>query len=111
MIILNKSKDVEPIKNKVSDLNKEYFSTNNYEVISLPKDDKTMITIRTFTNKDDAMGYYRFLLTKPDIFTGIDKKNYNIIAITTDNVGALLKTGNFDEYNAFFNTKYLGLKQ
>ncbi len=111
MIILGNTKDVEHIKNKVSDLNKDYFGTNNYEVVSLPKDDKTMITIRTFTNKDDAMGYYRFLLTKPDIFTGIDKKNYSIIAITTDNVGALLKTGNFDEYNAFFNAKYLGLKQ
>ena len=111
MIILSNTKDIEHIKNKVSDLNRDYFGTNNYEVISLPKDDKTMITIRTFTNKDDAMGYYRFLLTKPDIFTGIDKKNYSIIAITTDNVGALLKIGNFDEYNFFFNAKYLGLKQ
>ena len=111
MIILNNSKDIETIKNKISDLNKEYFLTNNYEIISLPKDDKTMITIRTFTNKDDAMGYYNFLLTKPAVFTGIDKKTYSIIAITTDNVGALLKTGNFDEYNAFFNTNYLGIKQ
>ncbi|HEX7413313.1 MAG TPA: hypothetical protein VF411_04640 [Bacteroidia bacterium] len=110
MIILNNPKDIESVKNKVSDLNKEFFSTNNYEVISMPKDDKTMITIRTFTDKDDAMGYYRFLLTKPDIFTGVDKKNYSIIAITTDNVGALLKTS-IDEYNAFFNAKYLGIKQ
>ena len=111
IIVLNNTKDIESVKNKVSDLNKEYFSTNNYEVVSLPKDDKTMITIRTFINKDDAMDYYRFLLTKPDIFTGIDKKNYSIVAITTNNVGALLKTGNFAEYNAFFNAKYLGLKQ
>lgn len=113
IIILHNQKDIEPVKNKVSDLNKEYFSTNAYEVISLPTStgDKTMITIRTFTNKDDAMDYYKFLLTKPDIFTGIDKKSYSIIAITTDNVGALLKTGKFDEYNAFFNAKYLGLKQ
>ena len=111
MIILNNPKDIESLKNKIADLNKEYFSTNNYEIISLPKDDKTMITIRTFTNKDDAMGYYNFLLTKPTTFSGIDKKNYSIIAITTDNVGVLLKMGNFDEYYSFFNNKYLGIKQ
>ena len=111
MVILNNSKDIESVKNKISDLNKEYFSTNNYEIVALPKDDKTMVTVRTFTNKDDAMGYYNFILTKPDVFTNIDKKNYSLIAITTDNVGALLKTGNFDEYKAFFDAKYLGIKQ
>jgi tetratricopeptide (TPR) repeat protein len=111
MIILNNTKDIQSVKNKISDLNKEYFSTNNYEIIDLPKDNKTMITVRTFTNKDDAMGYYNFLLTKPTLFSGIDKKNYSIIAITTDNVGVLLKIGNFDEYYSFFNSKYLGIKQ
>ncbi len=111
MIVLNNPKDIEGLKNKISDFNKEYFSTNGYEIISLPKDDKTMITIRTFKNKDDVMGYYNFLLTKPDLFAMLDKKNYYIIAITTDNVGALLKTGHFDEYKSFFEAKYLGIKQ
>jgi tetratricopeptide (TPR) repeat protein len=111
MVILNNSKEIETIKNKISDINKEYFSTNNYEIVTLPKDEKMMLTVRTFTNKDDAMGYYNFILTKPDIFASIDKKNYSLIAITTDNVGALLKTGNFDEYKAFFDAKYLGVKQ
>src|SRR6201993_3689954 len=111
MVILNSPKEVEALKNKLSDINKEYFSSNNYEIIIMPKDEKTMITVRTFTNKDDAMGYYNFILTKPDIFANIDKKNYSLIAITTDNVGALLKTGNFDEYKAFFDAKYLEIKQ
>ena len=111
MIILNNTKELEPLKNKISDINKEYYSSKNYEIITLPKDDKTMVTVRTFTNRDDVMSYYNFILTKPDIFTNIDKKNYSLIVITTDNVGALLKTGNFDEYKAFFDAKYLGLKQ
>ncbi len=111
IIVLNNTKDIETLKNKVSDINKEYFSPNNYEIVTLPKDDRTMITVRTFKNRDDVMGYYNFLLTKPDIFVGIDKKDYSIIAITTDNVGALLKTGNFNEYKSFFDAKYLGLKQ
>lgn len=111
MAILNNSKDIEQVKNKLSDLNKDFFSTNNYEIVTLPKDDKTMITVRTFTNKDDAMGYYNFIIGKPEVFTGIDKRNYSLITITTDNVGALLKTGNFDEYKAFFDAKYLGVKQ
>jgi tetratricopeptide (TPR) repeat protein len=111
MVIMNNAKDIETIKNKISDLNKEYFSTNNYEITSLPKDEKTMITVRTFKDRDDAIGYYNFILTKPNLFTGVDKNSYSLIAITTDNVGALLKTGNFDEYKAFFEAKYLGIKQ
>jgi len=70
-----------------------------------------MVTIRTFKNKDDVMGYYNFILTKPEIFASQDKKNYYFFAITTDNVGALLKTGNFDEYKSLFDAKYLGIKQ
>ena len=111
MVILNVTKDIEKLKNKISDMNKEYFSTNNYDLTSIPKDEKTMITVRTFKDRDDAMGYYNFIQTKPDVFAGIDKKNYSLIVITTDNVGALLKTGNFDEYKVFFEAKYLGVKQ
>ena len=110
VMVLNSAKNIETLKNKISDLNKEYFSTNNYEIVSLPKDDKTMLTVRTFTGKDDAMGYYNFILTKPDIFNGIDKKSYLLISITTYNIGVLLKKGNFDEYKVFFDTNYLGTK-
>ncbi len=111
MVILNNTKDIQAVTNKIADINKEYFSPKNYEIKTLPKDDKTMITVRTFINKDDAMGYYNFILTKPDIFTNMDKRSYSLIVITTDNVGALLKTGNFDEYRSFFDAKYLGIKQ
>ena len=111
MMVLNNTKDLEILKNKISDFNKEYFSSNNYEIVSIPKDEKTMVTIRTFKNKDDVMGYYNFILTKPEIFASQDKKNYYFFAITTDNVGALLKTGNFDEYKSLFDAKYLGIKQ
>ena len=111
IVVLSNTKDIEPVKNKLSDLNKEYFSNNNYELVNMPKDDKTMITIRTFLNKDDVMGYYNFILTKPDLFNGMDKKSYSLIGITTENIGVLLKTGNFDEYKAFFDAKYLGIKQ
>ena len=111
IIVLSNTKDIEPLKIKISDFNKEYFSSNNYEIVPLIKDDKTLITIRSFKNKDDAMGYYNFILTKPDIFAGIDKKNYYLIAITSENVGTLLKPGKIDEYKSFFDAKYLGLKQ
>ncbi|MEO8761541.1 MAG: hypothetical protein ABI448_11650, partial [Bacteroidia bacterium] len=62
-------------------------------------------------NKDDVMGYYNFIQTKPDIFAGEDKKNYYLIAITVENIGALLKPGKIDEYKPFFDAKYLGIKQ
>jgi len=111
MIILNDAKDLEGLKTTLSDFNTQYFSSNKYELLSLPKGDKMLLTIRTFKDKDDAMGYYNFLVSKPELFKNIDKKDYQILAISIDNVGVLLKKDNFDDYKTFFNAKYLGIKQ
>lgn len=112
MIVLdNTVKNAEPLKNKLSDFNKEYFSPQHYDLISIPKNDNTLITIRTFKNKDEAMGYYNFILSKPEIFASVDKRNFYVMVITTHNVGLLLDSGNFDAYKTFFNVNYLGLKQ
>jgi tetratricopeptide (TPR) repeat protein len=111
MIILNDVKELDALKNILSDFNTQYFSTNNYLVKNLPKGDKMLVTIQTFKDKEDAMGYYNFLNSKPELFKSIDKKDYHILAISTDNIGVLLKKDNFDDYKTFFNAKYLGIKQ
>ena len=111
MIVLNDAKEVDGLKTALSDFNTQFFSTNKYELLNLPKGDKMLVTIRTFKNKDDAMGYYNFLISKPEIFKNIDKKDYQVMVISTENVGALLKKDNFDDYKTFFNAKYLGIKQ
>lgn len=111
LVVLNETKLVNQAKESLSDFNQMYFSTNNYELITLPKGDKTYINIRTFKNKDDAMDYYNFVNSKPDALKGIDKKDYQIFVISVDNLSVLLKRTDVDEYKVFFNAKYLGVKQ
>ncbi len=111
MIILNDVKELDALKTILSDFNNQYFSTNKYELLSLPQGDKIVLVIRTFKDKEDAMGYYNFLISKPELFKNIDKKDYHVMAISTDNLSTLITKKNFDEYKTFFNAKYLGIKQ
>ena len=111
VLLLDRAMDAEKGKNAISNFNTQNFSPKNLEVISIPKNDKVLITVRTFDDKDDAMGYYNFLTSKSEIFQAIDKRYYHFYVISLDNIGILLKKDNFDEYHAFFNAKYLGIKE
>lgn len=112
LIVLHQTKLVNTLKESISDFNSQYFSTNKYELVTLPKGDKIFINIRTFKNKDDAMEYYTFLNTRQaEVFSGIDKKDYQIFVITPENVTVLLSRQDVEEYKAFFNAKYIGIKQ
>jgi hypothetical protein len=64
-----------------------------------------------FNDKDDAMGYYNFLISKPEVFRNLDKKDYQVMVISTGNIGVLIDRKNLDDYKTFFNAKYLGIKQ
>jgi hypothetical protein len=57
------------------------------------------------------MDYYNGLMARPETFKSLEKKEYQISAISAENIGTLLKKENLDEYRAFFNAKYLGIKQ
>lgn len=110
MVVLNGTKDVNYIKESISDFNKEFFSTSKFETITIPKTEKCYIFVKTFNNKDEAMEYFNFALTK-DIFKNLDKREYQLFAISVENMTVLLKRQDIDEYKTFFNAKYIGVKQ
>ncbi len=113
IVILNNAKEAETLKTVFSDFNMKYFSTVKYELLIIPnaKGDKSFLTIRTFKDKDDAMGYYNFILATPELFKNMGKKDYQLFSISIENFTELRKKDNFDEYNTFFGAKYLGIKQ
>ena len=112
LIVLYQTKQINMLKESISDFNSKYFSTNKYETVVLPKGDKIFVNIRTFKNKDDAMEYYDFLNSKQaEVFAGIDKKDYQLFVITPENVTVLLSRQDVDEYKSFFDAKYIGIKQ
>jgi len=111
LVILSQTKQVNMVKEAISDFNLKYYSASKFETLNLPKGDKNYLVIRTFKNKDDAMEYYTHFNSKPEVMTGVDKKDYQVFAITVDNLNVLMKKQDVEEYKSFFNAKYIGIKQ
>ncbi len=111
VVVLNKGKDVGPLKEALSDLNSQYYSERKFTVFPLAKENFSYVTIKDFKNKDDAMDYYNLLITKPELFKAYDKKDYTIFSVSVDNLSVLLKKQDIEEYKIFFNARYLGIKQ
>jgi hypothetical protein len=112
LIVLYQTKQVNMMKEAISDFNAQYYSNSKFETVALPKGDKVFVNIRTFKNKDEAMDYYNFINSKQtEVFGGIDKKDYQVFVITPENVTVLLSRQDVEEYKTFFNAKYIGIKQ
>lgn len=111
LVVLNELKLVDKAKEAISDFNGKYFSTQKLEMIVLPKGTKAYINVRTFKNKDEAMDYYNLLNAKPETFSELDKKDFQLFAISVNNISVFLKKNDIEEYKAFFNARYLGIKQ
>lgn len=111
MIVLSNMTEANAIKESLSDFNSKYFSTQKYSLLNLPSGDKMYIYVRTFATKDEAMDYYNFLISKPEPFERSDKKNYQVLIISLDNMATFQKRKDLAEYKAFFDSKYLGTKQ
>ncbi|MFT7589515.1 MAG: tetratricopeptide (TPR) repeat protein, partial [Limisphaerales bacterium] len=60
LIINQTGREVTALKNDVVDFNKEFFSLDKLRVSSLLfEQDKTIVLVKTFSNQEDAMKYYR----------------------------------------------------
>ncbi|MGZ3866758.1 MAG: hypothetical protein ACXVC2_09625, partial [Bacteroidia bacterium] len=114
IVVINNTVNIDAVKILLSDFNGQFFSLSNLKLLPpVPKGDKFILCVKQFLNKDEAMGYHDLLVSKPNLFRdkGVERKDYEIYAISEENIGSLLKKDNFDDYKVFFNAKYLGIKQ
>jgi tetratricopeptide (TPR) repeat protein len=102
--------DILKFKNKLSDFNTQYFSTKNYTAQTLVLGTETVIFLKTFVNKDDAMSYNDFIMKKPDVFANVQKEVMSVFVITEDNMIKLVKKQNTAEYKAFYAANYVKKK-
>ncbi len=108
-LVMNETgRDAAGMKTKVSDFNREFYSLANLRVSSLLfESDKTIILVKTFSNLDNAMKYYRDLRIDDKVFEGLDETQYKLIAVSRNNYTNLYRQKDLAGYVEFFEKFYL----
>ena len=109
VVITNKNdKKVSDAKNAVADFNKTNFRNANLRMsnIYLKNDvSKPILIIRKFKDQEKAMAYFKAATDAGDDFL-TKKMDYVIYPLTQANYREVLKSGNFDGYDEFFEDNY-----
>lgn len=108
VIVTKNSRDLNAIKVRFSDFNKENYKLDNLVINNLVWfDDYDIITVGLFKTKDNALKYYRHI-TEENYLTALIKKNdYHIYIITTENYPIFYQSKNPSGYQPFFEKLYL----
>ena len=109
-VIVCSEKDLKQLKisEKINKINTEKYDTLKLAVLPTSFKDSTqqMLTIQSFKDKKEAMGYFNFIGTNKDIFAGLKSDSYSVILISRENYAILLKEQNIVEYKKFFSLNY-----
>lgn len=102
--------DVNAFKVKLSNLNKQYFSLENYQIQTMVISTETLVLVKMFKNKGDVVSYNDFIVNKPDIFSGLQKQSISVFCISSDNMILLLKKKVIADYKKFHEANYVTKK-
>jgi hypothetical protein len=67
---------------------------------------RSIITIGNFNNKNDAANYYRALKNDEYVLSGVDKANYEIFPISTQNYPIMYRDKDVKGYLEFIEENY-----
>ncbi|MFT7589360.1 MAG: hypothetical protein ACI959_001578, partial [Limisphaerales bacterium] len=90
------------------DFNKEFFSLDKLRVSSLLfEQDKTIVLVKTFSNQEDAMKYYRSFASDDKVMADWTAEQFQLIVISRPNYTQLYRKKELEGYIDFFNSFYL----
>ena len=105
ILAVNGSKvKVNPLKIRLSDFNKKYFRLRKLRIKSLQLDNqRVLITIGNFKNKNDAANYYNALRNDEYVLSGFDKQDYSVFPISTQNYPIMYRDKDVKGYLKFMD--------
>ncbi len=99
--------DGNRLKAKLSDFNTKSFGTKGLEVQDILFDHRNKIVIiKSFSNRTDALDYYRALYDNDEVFGNLSTDNYQQYVISVNNFPELLQQKKTDLYEDFFRNFY-----
>lgn len=95
---------VNPLKIRLSDFNKKYFRLRKLRIKSLQLDNqRVLITIGNFKNKNDAANYYNALRNDEYVLSGLDKHDYSVFPISIQNYPIMYRDKDVKGYLKFMD--------
>ena len=93
---------------RIADFNSQYYSNAGLKVdATLFTDTSQLLTIHRFLDAEQAMGYYRHLLSPQSPLQAYSKEQCTPLVISTQNYATFYNRKTLDAYNAFFKQYYL----
>ena len=93
---------------RIADFNSQYYSNVGLKVdATLFTDTSQLLTIHRFLDAEQAMGYYRHLLSPQSPLQAYSKEQCTPLVISTQNYATFYNRKTLDAYNAFFKQYYL----
>jgi tetratricopeptide (TPR) repeat protein len=107
IVASGKKVNINQLKTRISDFNKEFYSTAvlNIGQVGL-QNDLQLVSVKSFANADKAIEYYSTLRTTEEVFKNISKDDYYLFAISSENYTAFYKDKDIQKYMKFFRDKY-----
>ncbi len=100
--------NVNAVKTRISDHNKNEHSVKGLNVSSLIFDGNDhMVTVNKFNNAQQAMVYYRNILTDIYVFPENKQEQFKAFIISLDNYPILYRDKDVDKYLKLFEKEYL----
>ena len=98
---------INPLKVRISDFDKKYFRLRKLRIKSLQLDNqRVLITIGNFSNKNDAANYYRAIKNDEYVLSGLSKDDYQIFPISTKNYPIMYRDKDVKGYLEFMKENY-----
>lgn len=108
VIVLKNSRDINAIKVRFSDFNKENYKLDNLVINNLVWfDDYDIITVGLFKTKENAMKYYHHIYDENYLMGLIKKGTFYIYVMTTENYPIFYQAKNPENYQIVFDSFYL----
>ncbi len=106
-VVLSDKVKVRPLKVRISDFNRKYFRLKSLKVKSLMLDNqRVIITIGNFSNKNDADNYFQAIKNDEYVFSGVSSEGVFPFTISLKNYPVFYREKDQKGYQKFWDKYY-----
>jgi len=108
LVLPKEGVDINYLKTLISDYHAMDFENKVFEISAMMMGlDQHLLIIKTFANVEDIMSYNQLLRSNTTITNELNKSEYKILAISTENFKEFYKNKDVEGYYSFFKKNYL----
>jgi hypothetical protein len=107
VLVPNQAAKMSEVRVQMSNFNREYFRNESFKVTnSFLNPDMQMLLVRTFADKEQALGYLTAYRNDSKVLGGFNDQGFEVLVITSKNFATLFKTKDVSGYLDFFRANY-----